>query len=83
MVLLSIQNICNTEGYKLIAACMFKPFHSGYLQTGTLVNSEDPDEMRSKVNNLKFCQNDLYKQFSGCYSDKHFVNSSPEKQHFI
>ena len=21
------------------------PFHSGYLQTGTLVNNEDPDEM--------------------------------------
>ena len=24
------------------------PFHSGYLQTGTLTNSEDPDEMTQK-----------------------------------
>ena len=28
---------------------MFNPFHSGYLPTGTLTNSEDPDEMPHNV----------------------------------
>ena len=31
----------------------FDPFHSGYLQTGTLANSEDPDE---KLYNAAFHQ---------------------------
>ena len=34
----------------------FKPFHSGYLQTCTLANSEDLDEMLHEVKNQMKCR---------------------------
>ena len=33
----------------------FNPFHSEYLQTGTLTNSKDPDEMPHNVAFIRIC----------------------------
>ena len=47
-----------------------------------VVSQKDPDKQWTPRSDC-FCRSSLIRVFPVCYSDKHFVNSSLNKQHFI